>query len=112
MTGFARNDLRLVTAVLVLSLFAMCGCSGSHDIVGKWRTGGDANAILWEFSPNGAVLIGSTRGRYSFGDQNRVKIEMPAATSTYQMEFAGDKMILRAPSGLKLEFKKVAESTR
>lgn len=109
MSTLARITVR--TVILILLLCTIGGCSGGHDIVGKWRSSGDANAILWEFSPNGAVLIGSTRGRYSFGDQNRVKIEMPAATSVYQMEFAGDKMILRAPSGLKLEFKRVAEST-
>lgn len=64
----------------------------------------DANAITWEFSKNGSVLIGNTRGKYSFGDNNRIKIETPFATSVYQMEFQGDRMILREPNGPKLEF--------
>ena len=68
----------------------------------------DANAITWEFSKNGSVLIGNTRGRYSFGDNNRVKIEMPFGTSVYQMEFSRpDHMTFRESTGSKLEFTKV-----
>jgi hypothetical protein len=86
----------------------MSGCGGhSRDIVGKWRMSQDANAVAWEFSKNGSVLIGTTRGKYTFGDNNRVKIETPFATSVYQMEFAGDRMILREPNGPKLEFTKI-----
>jgi hypothetical protein len=64
---------------------------------------GDVNATVWEFSKNGAVLIGSTRGKYIL-DRNRIKVETPFAITVYQMEFSGDHMILREPSGSKLEF--------
>jgi hypothetical protein len=91
---------------LAVLLCAMTGCGGpSHDIVGKWRTP-DASAMVWEFSKNGAVVIGSTRGRYIL-DRNRVKIETPFATSLYQVEFSGDRMILRDPKGSKFEFTRI-----
>lgn len=93
---------------LALFLGAMVSCGGaSHEIVGKWRTSGDANAILWEFSKDGSLLIGNSRGRYSLGDQSRVKIETPFATSLYQMEFASDRMTLKDPTGSKLEFTRI-----
>src|ERR1700730_10817876 len=55
----------------------------------------------------GSVLIGQIRGRYSFGDRNRVKIETPFATFVYQMELSGDHMILREPNGSKLAFTRI-----
>jgi len=89
----------------------MAGCGGpSNDIVGKWRMSGSSSAIVWEFSKNGSVLIGNVRGRYRFGDQNRVKIETPFATSVYQMEISGDRMTLREPGGSKLEFTRIRET--
>jgi hypothetical protein len=69
----------------------------------------DANAMVWEFSRNGGLLIGNTRGRYTL-DRNRVKIETPFAKTVYQMEFSGDRMILREPDGPKLEFTRIRES--
>lgn len=97
--GILALSVLLVTAV---------GCErASHDIVGKWRASGEANTIVWEFSKNGSVLIGNSQGRYSFGDQNRVKIETAFATSVYQMEFAGERMTLKDPRGARLEFTRV-----
>jgi hypothetical protein len=87
----------------------MTGCE-NHTIVGKWRTSADPNAMVWEFSTNGSVRIGDIRGRYRLGDQNRVKIETPFAVSVYQMEFSGDRMILRELNGSKLEFTRIRES--
>jgi hypothetical protein len=99
-----KTVLILVSALV---LYAMTGCGSSHhDIVGKWRAVGDSNAMVWEFSKDGSLLMGSTRGRYSFGDRERVKIETRFGTSVYQMEFSEDRMILRDPSGSKLEFTK------
>ncbi len=91
----------------------MAGCGGpSHNVVGKWRMSQeDANAMVWEFSNNRAVLLGNTRGRYTL-DRNRVKIETPFATTVYQMEFSGDRMILREPGGPKLEFTRIRETER
>ena len=88
----------------------MASCGGSsREVVGKWRMSHDANAMVWEFSKNGAVVIGNTRGRYIL-DRNRVKIETPFAKTVYQMEFSDDRMILREPDGPKLEFTRIRES--
>ena len=103
---FPRNQSRFGIIALAILLCAIAGCGGpSRDIVGKWRTS-DGGAMVWEFSKNGSVLIGSTRGRYIL-DRNRVKIETPFATSLYQVEFSGDRMILREPNGPKLDFTRV-----
>src|SRR5260370_31112962 len=82
---FAQHKFRLVIIALAVLLCAVDGCGGpSHDIVSKWRMSQDANAMVWEFSGNGAVLIGNTRGRDILG-RNRVKIETPFARTVYQM---------------------------
>ncbi len=91
-----RSQLRMITLAVVLC--AMTGC-GNPTIVGKWRMPGSSSATVWEFFKNGSILIGNVRGRYKFGDQNRVKIETPFATSVYQLEISGDRMILREPGG-------------
>ena len=107
---FARHTSRLGIIASTVLLCAMAGCGGSsRQIIGKWRLSQDANAMVWEFSKNGAVLIGNTRGRYTL-DRNRVKIETPFAKTVYQMEFSGDRMILREPDGPKLEFTRIRES--
>ena len=107
---FARYKFRLRIIVPAVLLSAMAGCGGpSRDVIGKWRMSQDSNAMAWEFSKNGAVLIGNTRGRYTL-DRNRVKIETPFAKTVYQMEFSGDRMILREPNGPKLEFTRIREN--
>jgi hypothetical protein len=104
---------RLLTVALAFSLLALTACGGpSRNIVGKWRTSEDPNAMVWEFSKNGSLQIGQTRSRYSFGDNNRVKIETPFATSVYQMEFFDDRMILHEVNGSKLEFTRVKDVTK
>jgi len=92
-------------------LFAMTGC-GNPTVVGKWRMMGGSNAMLWEFSANGAVLVGDVRGRYKFGDQDRIKIETPFATTVYQVKISGDRMTLQEPGGSKLEFTRIKETQR
>ncbi len=91
--------------LVALWLFAMAGCGGPHDaIVGKWHMAGDSSAMVWEFSRNGAVLMGDIRGRYSFGDRDRIKIETRFATAVYQLALSEDRMTLKDPNGSKLEF--------
>ncbi len=108
---FAQHKSWLAIIALAGLLCAIAGCGGpSRDIVGKWRTSGDANAMVWEFFPNGSVLIGSDKGRYSFGDQHRVKIQTPFGISVYQMELSGDHMTLKPPNGSKLELTKIEGS--
>ena len=100
-----RTAVRLVLLATLLCVINSCG-GPSHDIIGKWRTA-DANALVWEFFPNGSVVIGKDTGRYSFGDQKRIKIQTSFAKSVYQMEVSGDHMALTSPSGLKLEFTRI-----
>jgi hypothetical protein len=105
---FALHKSRLVIVASAVLLCATAGCESSYrDIVGKWRAAGDSSAMVWEFSKDGSVLMGNTRGRYSFGDRDRVKIETRFGTSVYQMEFSADRMILKDPNGSKLEFTKL-----
>ncbi len=88
-------------------LFAIAGC-GNRSIIGKWRMAG-SNVTVWEFFSNGAVLVGDVRGRYKFGDQDRIKIETPFATTVYQMTISGDQMVLQEPDGPKLEFTRIRQ---
>lgn len=99
-----------VPVILASALFlsSLAGCARSEsDIIGKWRTGGDSNAMVWEFSKDGSILMGSTRGKFTFGDQGRMKIQTPFGTSVYQIDCSGDHMVLKDPSGSKLEFTKL-----
>jgi hypothetical protein len=88
----------------------MTGC-GKHTIVGKWRMSGGSDATVWEFSRNGGVVVGKMRGRYKFGDQERIKIETPFATAVYELKISGDHdhMILQEPGGPKLELTRIRE---
>ena len=101
-----RPRLRIIAIALV---FAMAGC-GNSTIAGKWRLMGGSNAMLWEFWPNGVVLVGDVRGRYKFGDQDRIKIKTPFATTVYQMKISGDRMTLQELGGSKLEFTRIRET--
>ncbi|HEX3619690.1 MAG TPA: hypothetical protein VHU16_04905 [Candidatus Udaeobacter sp.] len=71
-----------------------------------------SNATVWEFSSNGAVLLGDVRGRYKFGDQDRIKIETPFATTVYLVKISSDQLVLEEPGGSKLEFTKISETQR
>ena len=104
-----RLGLQIIAAVALL--FAMAGC-GNSSIVGKWRMVGGTNATLWEFSANGAVLVGDVRGLYKFGDQGRIKIETPFATTVYLIKISGERMTLQELGGSKLEFTRISETPR
>jgi hypothetical protein len=104
----SKLRLRIIAIALV---FAIAGC-GNSTIVGKWRMMGGSNAILWEFSPNGVVLVGDVRGRYKLGHEDRIKIQTPFATAVYQMKISGDRMILQELGGSKLEFTRITETHR
>jgi hypothetical protein len=96
--------MKAVLAFVLLVAVTLVGCENSqNNIIGKWRSG-DSSAMVWEFAKDGSVLMGSTKGRYSFGDRNRVKIETPFGTSIYQLELADNRMLLTDPTGSKLEF--------
>jgi hypothetical protein len=99
--------LRIIASAIVLCAITGCGKSG---IVGKWRLSGGSDATVWEFSESGAVRVGDTRGRYKFGDQDRIKIQTPFATTVYQLKVSGDQMVLQEPGGTKLEFTRVKDA--
>ena len=108
--GFPRRARLLLVPVLAVLLFVMAGC-GNSSIVGKWRMSG-AEQTVWEFSGNGSVLVGEVRGRYKFGNQGRIKIETPFATTVYLVELSSDQLILQELNGSKLEFTRVQVAQR
>jgi hypothetical protein len=104
--GFPQRVRLLLVPALAVLLFVMAGC-GNSSIVGKWRMSGTENQTVWEFSSNGAVLVGEVRGRYKFGDQDRLKIETPFATTVYLVNLSNDQLVLQDLGGSKLEFTRV-----
>jgi hypothetical protein len=103
----SKSSLRIIASAALLCIVAGCGKS---RIVGKWSLSGASNTTIWEFSSNGAVLVGNVQGRYKFGDQDRIKIETPFATAVYQLKISGDQMLLQEPGGMKLEFTRITEA--
>src|SRR6266567_4441465 len=106
---FPRRAHPLLVAASAILLLVMAGC-GNSSIVGKWRMSGTEDQTVWEFSGNGSVLVGDVRGRYKFGDRDRIKIETPFATTVYEMKISGDRMTLQEPGGSKLEFTRIQET--
>ena len=109
--GFPRRARLLLVPASAVLLFVMAGC-GNSSIVGKWRMSGTENQTVWEFSGNGSVLVGEVRGRYKFGDQDRIKIETPFATTVYLVKLSSDQLVLQDLGGSKLEFTRVRETPR
>jgi len=107
--GFLRCVRLLLVLASAILFFVLAGC-GNSSIVGRWRMSGTENQTVWEFSSNGAVLAGEVRGRYKFGDQDRLKIETPFATTVYLVKLSSDQLVLQDLGGSKLEFTKVKES--
>jgi hypothetical protein len=108
-TVFAECTHVLTIIASAVLLFAMTDC-GNSSIVGKWRMAGAENDTVWEFSSNGSVLAGDIRGRYKFGDQDRIKIETPFATTVYQVTISSNQLVLQEPGGSKLKFTRVREA--
>jgi hypothetical protein len=105
----SQSNLRIIALAVLLCLVAGCGNS---SIIGKWRMSGGSNTTVWEFSKNGVVLVDNVHGRYKFGDQDRIKIQTPFATTVYQLKISGDQMVLQEPGGSKLEFTRIKETQR
>lgn len=104
--------VRLLSALaLAVLLFVMAGC-GNSSIVGKWRLSGADNQTVWEFLSNGSVLVEEVRGRYKFGDHDRIKIETPFSTTVYVVSLSSDQLVLQDLGGSKLEFTRVREGQR
>ena len=104
--GFPRCVRLLWVPTSAVLLFVVAGC-GNSSIVGKWRMSGAESQTVWEFSSNGSVLVGEVRGRYKFGNQDRIKIETPFATTVYLVKVSSDQLVLEELGGSKLEFTRV-----
>jgi hypothetical protein len=109
--GFPRRLRLLWVPASAVLLFVMPGC-GNSSIVGKWQMSGAEGQTVWEFSSNGSVLVGEVRGRYKFGDQGRIKIETPFATTVYLVTLSNDQLVLQELGGSKLEFTRIRETPR
>src|SRR5262245_44050267 len=107
--GFHQRARLLLIAASVVLLFVLASC-GNSSIVGKWRMSGAENQTVWEFLSNGSVLVGEVRGRYKFGNQDRIKIETPFATTVYLVTLSSDQLVLQEPGGSKLEFARIREA--
>jgi hypothetical protein len=109
--GFSRSksSLRIIASATLLCVIVGCG---KHNIIGKWRMAGGSSSTVWEFSSNGAVLVGDVHGRYKFGDQDRIKIETPFATTVYLVKLSSDQLMLQEPGGSKLEFTRINQRQR
>ena len=93
---------------LVALLLALPGCNRSRSqIIGKWQVIGGSSEVVWEFFENGSLSAGGMPGKYSFGDNDRIKIQTPTATFVHQIEFAGDHMIWKGLDGTRTELMRV-----
>lgn len=99
---------RTTIAAFVALLFACAGCDHSQsEIVGKWKVVADPTGAVWEFSANKSADLGGRKGKYSFGDQGRVKVRTQFATFVYQLDISGDRMTLTEPNGAKTELERL-----
>ena len=97
----------MMAAVLAL-LFALVSCDNkASQIVGKWKVAADPGGAVWEFAPDKSVDMGGRKGRYSFGDQGRLKVQTQFATFVYQLELSQERMVLTEPNGTRTELERV-----
>ena len=95
-------------AALVVLLFACVSCGGPQSqIVGKWKVVGDRSGAVWEFSANTSVDMAGRKGKYSFGDQGRIKVQTQFATFVYKLDLSADRMTLTEPHGTRTELERV-----
>ena len=109
--NFFQSKLGLCIIASIILVCVMAGC-GNSSIVGKWRLSGADNQTIWEFLSNGSVIVNEVRGRYKFGDHDRIKIETPVSTTVYVVNLSSDQLVLEEPGGSKLEFTRVREGQR
>ena len=97
-----------ITALGVALLCAATACDTSRkQIVGKWKTTTGVSESIWEFNENGTLTTDGNPGRYSFGDNRRIKVQTKTATFVHQIDLEGDRMTWIDPNGAKLEFTRV-----
>lgn len=95
-------------AAFLALLFTFVGCDNTpSQIVGKWKLVADPSGAVWEFGANKSVDMGGRKGKYSFGDQGRIKVQTQFATFVYQIDVSGDRMTLTDPNGTRTELERV-----
>ncbi len=101
--------MRQVLLCGLVFLFALAGCDRTRkQLVGKWKAeSGGSGESAWEFFDNGTLSAGGSPGRYTFGDNNRLKIQTTTATFVYQFEFSGDRMTWKDPNGSRMELTRI-----
>ena len=92
--------------MLVAALLTACD-NKDDRIVGRWKVAGGSADAVWEFSANKAVDIVGRKGKYSFGDRGRLKVQTQSATFMYQLQLADDRMTLTEPNGTKVELQRL-----
>jgi hypothetical protein len=103
-----KTAMRQLITLLFITLIAFSGCDKRHQqLVGKWKTQSGSGENVWEFFENGTLSAGGAPGRYTLGDNNRLKIQTSTATFVYQLEFAGDRMSWKDPNGSTMELAKI-----
>lgn len=95
-----------MAAAAIFFALAACGDTKS-EIIGQWKVTSDSSGLVWEFGEHGIVTSGDMRGKYSLGDQNRLKIQTPFATFVYQVEVAGNRMTWKNMNGSQTELTRV-----
>ena len=95
--------LCMTTAAALLSA---CD-SKEKQVVGKWKVAGGPETATWEFSASKAVDMMGRKGKYTFGDQGRLKVQTQSATFVYQVQLSADRMTLTEPNGTKVELERV-----
>ena len=94
-------------AALLGLLFTLVSCDNKESLItGKWKLAANPNSV-WEFKADKSVDMGGRKGRYSFGDQGRLKVQTQFATFVYQLNLSADRMTLTEPTGTRTELERV-----
>ncbi len=90
--------LLVLLCAAVLALTAACD-KPADRLQGRWRTTGEGATLVYEFGPKGRVIVGTDPGQYSFGDNDRLKVQTRFATYVYRYSVEGDRLTLQDTSG-------------
>ncbi len=95
-------------AALLALLFTLVSCDNRQSqIVGKWKLAANPSGTVWEFKADKSVEMSGRKGRYSFGDQSRLKVQTQSATFVYQLNISEDRMTLTEPDGTRTQLERV-----
>jgi hypothetical protein len=96
----------LICTLALTALLTACGGDQSR-IVGRWKVAGGGDNAVWEFASNKGVDMHGRKGKYTLGDQGRLKVQTSSATFVYQLQLAEDRMTLTDPTGAKIQLERV-----